>query len=98
MATVMQTKIKDIEDEMARTQKNKRQPRPSWTFESPSSRANSENSLGASKGAGGAGEGFDVTSRSGDSRGFSRVSVGQVHSSRQTDWILSLGGFMSLRP
>ncbi|GER48988.1 developmentally regulated GTP binding protein 1 [Striga asiatica] len=66
MATVMQ-KIKDIEDEMARTQKNKATAHHLGLLKAKLAKLRREILTPASKGGGGAGEGFDVT-KSGDSR------------------------------
>ncbi|KAJ1429756.1 TGS-like [Sesbania bispinosa] len=66
MATVMQ-KIKDIEDEMARTQKNKATAHHLGLLKAKLAKLRRELLTPTSKGAGGAGEGFDVT-KSGDSR------------------------------
>ncbi|EFJ09453.1 hypothetical protein SELMODRAFT_235812 [Selaginella moellendorffii] len=66
MATVMQ-KIKDIEDEMARTQKNKATAHHLGLLKAKLAKLRREILAPTSKGGGGAGEGFDVT-KSGDSR------------------------------
>ncbi|KAK9230540.1 hypothetical protein WN944_023511 [Citrus x changshan-huyou] len=67
MATVMQ-KIKDIEDEMARTQKNKATAHHLGLLKAKLAKLRRELLTPTSKGGGGAGgEGFDVT-KSGDSR------------------------------
>ena len=66
MATVMQ-KIKDIEDEMARTQKNKATAHHLGLLKAKLAKLRRELLAPSSKGAGGPGEGFDVT-KSGDSR------------------------------
>nr|GMC64288.1 developmentally-regulated G-protein 3 [Ipomoea batatas] len=66
MATVMQ-KIKDIEDEMARTQKNKATAHHLGLLKAKLAKLRRELLAPSSKGGGGAGEGFDVT-KSGDSR------------------------------
>ncbi|KAG6391493.1 hypothetical protein SASPL_149248 [Salvia splendens] len=66
MATVMQ-KIKDIEDEMARTQKNKATAHHLGLLKAKLAKLRREILTPTSKGGGGAGEGFDVT-KSGDSR------------------------------
>ncbi|KAL0350006.1 UNVERIFIED_CONTAM: Developmentally-regulated G-protein 3 [Sesamum radiatum] len=66
MATVMQ-KIKDIEDEMARTQKNKATAHHLGLLKAKLAKLRREILTPASKGGGGAGEGFDVT-KSGDAR------------------------------
>ncbi|WVZ21621.1 hypothetical protein V8G54_008943 [Vigna mungo] len=66
MATVMQ-KIKDIEDEMARTQKNKATAHHLGLLKAKLAKLRRELLTPSSKGGGGAGEGFDVT-KSGDSR------------------------------
>ncbi|GFQ06580.1 developmentally-regulated G-protein 3 [Phtheirospermum japonicum] len=66
MATVMQ-KIKDIEDEMSRTQKNKATAHHLGLLKAKLAKLRREILTPASKGGGGAGEGFDVT-KSGDSR------------------------------
>ncbi|KAK4773792.1 hypothetical protein SAY87_028811 [Trapa incisa] len=66
MATVMQ-KIKDIEDEMARTQKNKATAHHLGLLKAKLAKLRRELLTPSSKGGGGAGEGFDVT-KSGDAR------------------------------
>eukprot|EP00271_Cylindrocystis_brebissonii_P010607 TRINITY_DN26862_c0_g1_i1.p1 TRINITY_DN26862_c0_g1~~TRINITY_DN26862_c0_g1_i1.p1 ORF type:complete len:372 (+),score=79.35 TRINITY_DN26862_c0_g1_i1:276-1391(+) len=66
MATVMQ-KIKDIEDEMAKTQKNKATSHHLGTLKAKLAKLRREILAPPSSGKGGAGEGFDVT-KSGDSR------------------------------
>ncbi|XP_074576668.1 developmentally-regulated G-protein 3-like [Curcuma longa] len=66
MATVMQ-KIKDIEDEMARTQKNKATTHHLGLLKAKLAKLRRELLAPPSKGGGGAGEGFDVT-KSGDAR------------------------------
>ncbi|XP_021887599.1 developmentally-regulated G-protein 3-like isoform X1 [Carica papaya] len=66
MATVMQ-KIKDIEDEMARTQKNKATAHHLGLLKAKLAKLRRELLTPTSKGGGGAGEGFDVT-KSGDAR------------------------------
>ncbi|URE45584.1 GTP-binding protein [Musa troglodytarum] len=66
MATVMQ-KIKDIEDEMARTQKNKATAHHLGLLKAKLAKLRRELLAPTSKGGGGAGEGFDVT-KSGDAR------------------------------
>ncbi|KAI6692018.1 hypothetical protein NL676_019728 [Syzygium grande] len=66
MATVMQ-KIKDIEDEMARTQKNKATAHHLGLLKAKLAKLRRELLEPSSKGGGGAGEGFDVT-KSGDAR------------------------------
>ncbi|XP_015971072.1 developmentally-regulated G-protein 3-like [Arachis duranensis] len=66
MVTVMQ-KIKDIEDEMERTQKNKATAHHLGLLKAKLAKLRRELLTPSSKGAGGAGEGFDVT-KSGDSR------------------------------
>uniref|UniRef100_A0A803MR98 Uncharacterized protein n=1 Tax=Chenopodium quinoa TaxID=63459 RepID=A0A803MR98_CHEQI len=66
MATVMQ-KIKDIEDEMARTQKNKATANHLGLLKAKLAKLRRDLLTPTSKGGGGAGEGFDVT-KSGDAR------------------------------
>ncbi|CAA6659537.1 unnamed protein product [Spirodela intermedia] len=66
MATVMQ-KIKDIEDEMARTQKNKATAHHLGLLKAKLAKLRRELLEPSAKGGGGAGEGFDVT-KSGDAR------------------------------
>ncbi|KAK6258975.1 hypothetical protein SCA6_013449 [Theobroma cacao] len=66
MATVMQ-KIKDIEDEMARTQKNKATAHHLGLLKAKLAKLRRELLTPSSKGGGAAGEGFDVT-KSGDAR------------------------------
>ncbi|KAG6657446.1 hypothetical protein I3843_04G084300 [Carya illinoinensis] len=66
MSTVMQ-KIKDIEDEMARTQKNKATAHHLGLLKAKLAKLRRELLEPSSKGGGGAGEGFDVT-KSGDAR------------------------------
>ncbi|KAK8954299.1 Developmentally regulated G-protein 1 [Platanthera zijinensis] len=66
MATVMQ-KIKDIEDEMARTQKNKATAHHLGLLKAKLAKLRRELLAPSTKGGGGAGEGFDVT-KSGDAR------------------------------
>ncbi|WMV26324.1 hypothetical protein MTR67_019709 [Solanum verrucosum] len=66
MATVMQ-KIKDIEDEMAKTQKNKATAHHLGLLKAKLAKLRRELLTPTSKGGGGAGEGFDVT-KSGDAR------------------------------
>jgi len=66
MATVMQ-KIKDIEDEMARTQKNKATAHHLGLLKAKLAKLRREILAPPSSKGGGAGEGFDVT-KSGDSR------------------------------
>ncbi|KAG6527999.1 hypothetical protein ZIOFF_010136 [Zingiber officinale] len=66
MATVMQ-KIKDIEDEMARTQKNKATAHHLGLLKAKLAKLRRELLAPPSKGGAGAGEGFDVT-KSGDAR------------------------------
>ncbi|KAL1352396.1 developmentally-regulated G-protein 3-like [Arachis hypogaea] len=66
MVTVMQ-KIKDIEDEMERTQKNKATAHHLGLLKAKLAKLRRELLTPSSKGAGGAGEGFDVT-KSGDLR------------------------------
>ncbi|XP_022871226.1 developmentally-regulated G-protein 3-like [Olea europaea var. sylvestris] len=66
MATVMQ-KIKDIEDEMAKTQKNKATACHLGLLKVKLAKLLRELLAPSSKGGGGAGEGFDDT-KSGDAR------------------------------
>ncbi|TQE02272.1 hypothetical protein C1H46_012143 [Malus baccata] len=66
MATLMQ-KIKDIEDEMARTQKNKATAHHLGLLKAKLAKLRRDLLEPPSKGGGGAGEGFDVT-KSGDAR------------------------------
>ncbi|XP_076892189.1 developmentally-regulated G-protein 3-like isoform X1 [Bidens hawaiensis] len=66
MATVMQ-KIKDIEDEMAKTQKNKATAHHLGLLKAKLAKLRRELLTPTTKGGGGAGEGFDVT-KSGDAR------------------------------
>ncbi|KAM5577481.1 developmentally-regulated G-protein 3 [Rosa sericea] len=66
MATVMQ-KIKDIEDEMARTQKNKATAHHLGLLKAKLAKLRRDLLEPTTKGGGGAGEGFDVT-KSGDAR------------------------------
>ncbi|XP_058179483.1 developmentally-regulated G-protein 3 isoform X2 [Rhododendron vialii] len=66
MATVMQ-KIKDIEDEMAKTQKNKATAHHLGLLKAKLAKLRRDLLAPPSKGGGGAGEGFDVT-KSGDAR------------------------------
>ncbi|KAJ0039753.1 hypothetical protein Pint_26920 [Pistacia integerrima] len=66
MSTVMQ-KIKDIEDEMARTQKNKATAHHLGLLKAKLAKLRRELLEPTTKGGGGAGEGFDVT-KSGDAR------------------------------
>ncbi|CAI0554720.1 unnamed protein product [Linum tenue] len=66
MATVMQ-KIKDIEDEMAKTQKNKATAHHLGLLKAKLAKLRRELLEPPSKGGGGAGQGFDVT-KSGDAR------------------------------
>ncbi|KAG6767245.1 hypothetical protein POTOM_028439 [Populus tomentosa] len=66
MATVMQ-KIKDIEDEMARTQKNKATAHHLGLLKAKLAKLRRELLEPSAKGGGGAGQGFDVT-KSGDAR------------------------------
>jgi small GTP-binding protein len=60
-------KIKDIEDEMARTQKNKATAHHLGLLKAKLAKYRRELLIGASKGGGGGGEGFDVT-KTGDAR------------------------------
>ncbi|XP_004289265.1 PREDICTED: developmentally-regulated GTP-binding protein 1-like [Fragaria vesca subsp. vesca] len=66
MATLMQ-KIKDIEDEMARTQKNKATAHHLGLLKAKLAKLRRDLLEPTTKGGGGAGEGFDVT-KSGDAR------------------------------
>uniref|UniRef100_A0A6N2LI08 OBG-type G domain-containing protein n=3 Tax=Salix TaxID=40685 RepID=A0A6N2LI08_SALVM len=66
MSTVMQ-KIKDIEDEMARTQKNKATAHHLGLLKAKLAKLRRELLEPSAKGGGGAGQGFDVT-KSGDAR------------------------------
>ncbi|XBI99756.1 hypothetical protein VPH35_019790 [Triticum aestivum] len=66
MATVMQ-KIKDIEDEMSKTQKNKATAHHLGLLKAKLAKLRRELLTPTTKGGGGAGEGFDVT-KSGDAR------------------------------
>ncbi|CAM8900955.1 unnamed protein product [Rhodiola kirilowii] len=66
MSTVMQ-KIKDIEDEMAKTQKNKATAHHLGLLKAKLAKLRRELLAPPTKGGGGAGEGFDVT-KSGDAR------------------------------
>eukprot|EP00245_Coleochaete_scutata_P004718 TRINITY_DN1758_c0_g3_i1.p1 TRINITY_DN1758_c0_g3~~TRINITY_DN1758_c0_g3_i1.p1 ORF type:complete len:369 (+),score=80.05 TRINITY_DN1758_c0_g3_i1:129-1235(+) len=66
MATIMQ-KIKDIEDEMAKTQKNKATSHHLGTLKAKLAKLRRDILAPPSSSKGGAGEGFDVT-KSGDSR------------------------------
>ncbi|GAB2290498.1 hypothetical protein Dimus_024775, partial [Dionaea muscipula] len=66
MATVIQ-KIKDIEDEMAKTQKNKATAHHLGLLKAKLAKLRRELLTPSTKGGGGAGEGFDVT-KSGDAR------------------------------